>query len=141
VRGEDFHVGVELYVRSEPNYAWVLETYVDTYQHVDNSLQSGDDSQQYYVRRRSHLETLVLHVIEPGGACYPMQDYLPEKRFMLTFKKLGASGTEAAYQADFWCDGFDATRHRRGILVTSTNVENNQNSTTYASATAVIFPA
>jgi hypothetical protein len=60
IRGEDYHVGIEIYVRESPTYAWVAETYVDVYQHV---YVDATPPKEYYIRRRSHLETHVLHEI------------------------------------------------------------------------------
>ncbi len=102
---------MEIYLRESPTYAFVLETYVDVYQHIHDDDDFDTTINDYYIRRRSHLETAVLHEITPGDECDPKQDYLPEKKFMLTFRKQAD-----VFLADLWCDGFDVEErgHRRG---------------------------
>ena len=62
IRGEDHHVGIEVYLREVPTYAWMIETYVDIYQHVFDGASS-----EYYIRRRSTLNTAVLREIDGDG--------------------------------------------------------------------------
>jgi hypothetical protein len=81
IQGEDHHVGFEVSIRKSPTYAWVVETYVDVYQQVSTT------GGTYYIRRRSTLKVNVIRDIVEGDECDPMQDYLPEKKFMLTFKR------------------------------------------------------